>query len=170
MTDDDDRCPPGCECPRCGESNIDHLLIDLDDDDWVWIESPWGRVKAQLKLMEGVNETTVWTWNAVGKRAGAWNLDPTASEATRGFLLNHLITEMLPASEEGAGLNADPITGQAAWYDLRVRVEKALPAEAGHSAPDFATLPPPPSMMPPPAMLRYGAPRVAGNGSREPAP
>ena len=24
--------------------------------------------------------------------------------------------------------NSDPITGQAAWYDLRVRIEKAEPA------------------------------------------
>ena len=28
-----------------------------------------GRVKAQVKLMEGVNADTVWTWNAIGKRA-----------------------------------------------------------------------------------------------------
>ena len=26
--------------------------------------------------MEGVNPDTVWTWNAIGKRAGAWNLAP----------------------------------------------------------------------------------------------
>ncbi len=24
--------------------------------------------------MDGVNPDTVWTWNAIGKRAGAWNL------------------------------------------------------------------------------------------------
>ena len=28
--------------------------------------------RAQVKLMEGVNPDTVWTWNAIGKRAGAW--------------------------------------------------------------------------------------------------
>ena len=46
--------------------------------------------------MEGVNADTVWTWNAIGKRAGAWGLDTDAPEATRGFLLNHLIAELLP--------------------------------------------------------------------------
>jgi sulfite dehydrogenase (quinone) subunit SoeA len=68
--------------------------------------------------------------------------------------LNHLITEMLPGE---AGINADPITGQAAWYDLRVRVEKAVAAEEGFSAPGFATLHRLPSMMPPPDIVRYGA-------------
>ena len=27
--------------------------LSLDEDDWVWIESPHGRVKGQIKLMEG---------------------------------------------------------------------------------------------------------------------
>jgi len=90
--------------------------------------------------MEGVNPDTVWTWNAIGKRRGAWNLDNDAPENTRGFLLNHLIGELLP---EGAGgyrySNADPVTGQAAWYDLRVRIEKA-PAEASETEPFFEPL------------------------------
>ena len=33
------------------------------------------RVKGQVRLMDGVNPDTVWTWNAIGKRAGAWMLD-----------------------------------------------------------------------------------------------
>ena len=52
-------------------------------------------------------------------------VDPRAPEFTRGFLLNHLIDELLP--ERGGGhryANSDPVTGQAAWYDLRVRLEK----------------------------------------------
>ena len=93
--------------------------LGLADDDWVWISSHHGRVKAQIKLMEGVNPDTVWTWNAVGKRAGAWNLDLKSPEATKGFLLNHVISDLLP--ERGGGYrysNSDPVTGQAAWYDL----------------------------------------------------
>ena len=43
----------------------------------------------------------------------------------RGFLLNHVISEWLPAQEGFRSANADPVTGQAAWYDLRVRVTKA---------------------------------------------
>jgi hypothetical protein len=108
--------------------------------------------------MEGVNRGTVWTWNAIGKRAGAWNLDDDAPESTKGFLLNHLIDELLPARESGYRYAcSDPVTGQAAWYDLRVRVEKATAAEAGETEPRFAALPPLPGMAEPPDVLRYGA-------------
>jgi len=67
-----------------------------------------------LKLMDGVNPNTVWTWNAIGKRAGAWNLSVDSPEFTKGFLLNHLIGETLPAKDGDVWANADPITGQAA--------------------------------------------------------
>src|SRR5437763_3985512 len=50
--------------------------------------------------------------------------------------------------------SSDPITGQAAWYDLRVRIEKAPAAEAGHSAPHFAAFGHPRSMAPPPDIVR----------------
>src|SRR5204863_7281290 len=143
--------------------------LGLADDDWVWVSSHAGRIKAQLKLMDGVNPDTVWTWNAIGKRSGAWNLAADSPEFTRGFLLNHLITEMLPEDGSGdSGLNADPITGQAAWYDLRVRVEKAPPAEAGHSAPEFAAFGHPRSMAPPPDIVRYGA-RLGGDEQQDAA-
>ena len=100
--------------------------MGIVDDDWVWITSAIGRVRAQVRLMDGVNPDTVWTWNAIGKRQGTWGLDEQAPEATKGFLLNHLISELLPEREGGYRFsNSDPITGQAAWYDLRVRIEKA---------------------------------------------
>ncbi|MCB2137985.1 MAG: hypothetical protein KDE17_01325, partial [Rhodobacteraceae bacterium] len=75
---------------------------------------------------------TVWTWNAIGKRKGAWALSPDAPEATRGFLLNHLISELLPERGDGhRWSNSDPITGQAAWFDLRVKIERVdAPDEA----------------------------------------
>ena len=108
--------------------------------------------------MDGVNPDTVWTWNAIGKRAGAWNLDPKAPEAMRGFLLNHIIDDLLPAREDGHRYaNADPLTGQAAWYDLKVRLEKAPPGEAGRTAPILPTLEPKPHLRARPAILRYGA-------------
>ncbi len=129
--------------------------LGLVDDDWVWVSSHAGRIRAQLKLMDGVNAHTVWTWNAIGKRAGAWNLAADSPEFSRGFLLNHLITETLPGSGAAEG-NADPITGQAAWYDLRVRVEKAPAAEAGESAPHFSVLGHPASLRASPDILRYG--------------
>jgi anaerobic selenocysteine-containing dehydrogenase len=117
--------------------------LDVADDGWVWIISAIGRVRAQVRLMDGVNDDTVWTWNAIGKRSGAWGLSPEAPEAKKGFLLNHLISQLLPEREGGYRFaNSDPITGQAAWYDLRVRIEKALPNEIEESRPQFAPLAP----------------------------
>ena len=67
-----------------------------------------------------------------------------APEATRGFLLNHLITELLPEREGGYRFsNSDPITGQAAWYDLRVSIEKVAAGEAHETSPRFEPLKPP---------------------------
>jgi len=139
--------------------------LGLADEDWVWVSSHVGRIRAQIKLMDGVNPDTVWTWNAIGKRAGAWNLAADSPEFQKGFLLNHLIAEMLPETGAGRQANADPITGQAAWYDLRVRIEKALPADAGRSAPEYAALLHPASLAPAPAILRYGA-GSGGAGAR----
>ena len=121
--------------------------LGLADLDWVWVESmhapvapqpgtpeiarmPQGaggrRIRCQLKTMEGCERHTVWTWNAIGKMAGTWGLSPQAAESNVGFLLNHLISETLPSRPGEASLtNSDPITGQAAWYDLKVRVIKA---------------------------------------------
>jgi anaerobic selenocysteine-containing dehydrogenase len=130
--------------------------LEISDGDWVTVTSPHGRITVRAKLMEGVNRDTVWTWNAIGKRAGAWNLAPGAHEATRGFLLNHLISELLPAREGGYRYaNADPVTGQAAWYDLRVKIERA-PAPLDHAEPVFPELEAPP-LAARPAVLRYGA-------------
>ena len=100
--------------------------LGIADGDWVYVTSHHGQIKVQVRLMEGVNRDTAWTWNAIGKRRGSWNLGKDAPEATKGFLLNHVISELLPARKDGYRYaNADPVTGQAAWYDLRVRIEKA---------------------------------------------
>ena len=98
----------------------------LTDGDWAKVTSPHGEITVPVLEMAALNPNTVWTWNAIGKRKGAWALEEDAPEATRGFLLNHLIHELLP--EKGDGLrwsNSDPITGQAAWFDLKVKIEKA---------------------------------------------
>jgi anaerobic selenocysteine-containing dehydrogenase len=139
--------------------------LGVADGDWVWLISHHGRVKVQARLMDGVNRDTVWTWNAIGKRAGAWNLDPEAPEAKRGFLLNHLISELLPEGDGGYRYaNADPVTGQAAWYDLQVRIEKAAEDEAGETWPQFAALQPPAHLARRPEILRYGARFRRGRG------
>ena len=132
--------------------------LGIADDDWVWVESAHARIRVQVRTMAGVNPDTVWTWNAIGKRRGAWNLATDASESNKGFLLNHLITDLLPAREGGYRYsNSDPITGQAAWYDLRVRIEKAAPDEPREIAPAFATLPRTAGLAEPPAESVFGA-------------
>src|SRR5216683_6254978 len=113
--------------------------LALGDDDWVWVVSAHQRVKCQIRLVDGVNPDTVWTWNAIAKRAGAWNLAPDAPEAKRAFLLNPVISDLLPPGEREGYANADPVTGQAAWYDLRVRLEPA-PAGAVDDAAQPASL------------------------------
>jgi anaerobic selenocysteine-containing dehydrogenase len=121
----------------------------LADDDWVHLDSHQGRITVQCRRAANVQPDTVWTWNAIGKRRGAWKLHPDAPESRKGFLLNHLISDLLP--REGYA-NADPVTGQAAWFDLRVTISRA---EAGDtSLPSFATLGTGPVDTAP---LRYGA-------------
>jgi anaerobic selenocysteine-containing dehydrogenase len=102
----------------------------FEEDDWAYITSPHGKIKVPVARMDALNSNTIWTWNAIGKRKGAWGLEEDAPETKKGFLLNHLIRELLPEKEGGMRWsNSDPITGQAAWYDLRVRIEKAPPGE-----------------------------------------
>jgi anaerobic selenocysteine-containing dehydrogenase len=104
------------------------------------VTSHHGEIKCQVRLMDGVNPETVWTWNAIGKRSGAWNLESGADESKEGFLLNHLISELLPERCGGYRYsNSDPVTGQAAWYDLKVQVVKA-DDQSPASQPQFATL------------------------------
>ncbi|WP_323778606.1 molybdopterin oxidoreductase family protein [Leisingera sp.] len=111
----------------------------LQDGDWAKVSSPHGEITVPVMEMAALNENTVWTWNAIGKRKGAWALEVDAPEATKGFLLNHLIHELLPPKGDGMRwANSDPITGQAAWFDLKVKIEKAAaPADLQESQPAF---------------------------------
>ncbi|MFO1305995.1 MAG: molybdopterin oxidoreductase family protein [Burkholderiales bacterium] len=112
----------------------------IADGAWMWVESQWGRVRCMARYSEAVEPSTVWTWNAIGKAPGAWRLGPGANEAERGFILNHLISDELPASGERRISNSDPLTGQAGWYDVRVRIAPAPADEAG-VAPSYAAMP-----------------------------
>ena len=109
----------------------------FQDGDWARLSSPHGEIVVPVAHMAALNENTVWTWNAIGKRKGAWSLHQNAPEATKGFLLNHLIHELLPPKGDGLRwANSDPVTGQAAWFDLRVRIERvAAPVETQPSHP-----------------------------------
>ena len=109
----------------------------FQEGDWAKVTSPHGEITVPVAHMAGLNSNTVWTWNAIGKRKGAWALSTEAPEATKGFLLNHLIHELLPPKGDGLRWsNSDPITGQAAWFDLKVRIAKtAAPAESQPNLP-----------------------------------
>jgi len=104
---------------------VDH---GIEDGAWIWVESQWGKVRCMARHTEAVDPGTVWTWNAIGKAESAWHLDPNADESKKGFLLNHLITEEIPLADSAGTFrvsNSDPITGQAGWYDVRVKLSPA---------------------------------------------
>ncbi|MBA4352890.1 MAG: formate dehydrogenase, partial [Rhodobacter sp.] len=107
------------------------------EGDYARVTSPTGEIVVPVAHMAALNPDTVWTWNAIGKRKGAWALDEGAPEAVEGFLLNHLISEVLPGA--GRMSNSDPVTGQAAWFDLRVKVVRVGPRE--RAEPAFDVLP-----------------------------
>ncbi len=118
----------------------------IPDNGWAWVESQWGKARCIVRHSEAVEPGTVWTWNAIGKANGAWQLEPGADEARKGFLLNHLISEEL-ALGNGKISNSDPITGQAGWYDVRVRIRPAEPDEAHETFPQIAATPPAPGVL-----------------------
>ena len=119
----------------------------IADGGWMWVESMWGKVRCMCRYSEAVEPSTVWTWNAIGKAKGAWALSNDANESEKGFLLNHLISEELPADANGdRRSNSDPITGQAGWYDVRVRIRPAAADEAKESWPQFDSAPKLPGM------------------------
>jgi len=101
----------------------------FEDGDWARVSSPHGEITVPVAHMAALNENTVWTWNAIGKRKGAWALSEDAPESTKGFLLNHIIHELMPPKGDGLRwANSDPITGQAAWFDLKVKIVKCTEA------------------------------------------
>ncbi len=118
----------------------------IADGGWLWVESMHGKVRCMCRYSEAVEPGTVWTWNAIGKSRGAWHLAEDANESRRGFLLNHLISDELPANaseREGRRMsNSDPLTGQAGWYDVRVRIYPAGADEPQESSPQFNALKP----------------------------
>lgn len=120
----------------------------LANGDWVELSSHLSTITVPVKLTNNVQPDTVWTWNAVGKRKGSWGLSSKAPESNQGFLLNPLISDLTPRADYA---NADPITGQAAWFDLRVAIKKV--AKQAFSSPQFKPLN---TAEPKIQVLRYG--------------
>ncbi len=118
----------------------------IADGGWCWVESQWGKVRCMIRYSEAVEPGTVWTWNAIGKADGAWQLAPGADESRKGFLLNHLISEQLPLGGGRMISNSDPVTGQAGWYDVRVRIRPAEPEAPKMTSPQIAVTVAPPGV------------------------
>jgi len=125
------------------------------DGGWLWVESQWGQVRCMARYSEAVEPGTVWTWNAIGKTDGAWRLEAGADESRKGFLLNHLISEELPLKGHGTVSNSDPITGQAGWYDVRVRIRAAAADEPQVTFPSASTRPMPGGQPAPKELLYF---------------
>ncbi|RVU84581.1 formate dehydrogenase [Leucothrix sargassi] len=132
--------------------------MGIEDKTWVWVESHNGKIRVQVKHMEGCVKNTVWTWNAIAKQSGAWGLKKGTNEAKDAFLMNHLISELLPKRGDALDnvTNSDPITGQAAWYDLRVKIYPVENGETG-AYPQFPDMQKAPEMDSSPDILRYNA-------------
>jgi anaerobic selenocysteine-containing dehydrogenase len=109
------------------------LELGLKEGQWVWIESRIGRMTGKLRFSDAVEPGTVWTWNAIAKGPGSWALDPQSPEVTRAILINHIIPDRQVGSD--GYFNNDPITGQAGWYDARVRI---YPSEVHQVWPQMA--------------------------------
>jgi hypothetical protein len=58
------------------------------------------------------------------------------------------------------------VTGQAAWFDLRVRIVKCAVAECGVSEPQFEPLQPPPHIAAACERLAFGAEFRRGRARR----
>lgn len=68
--------------------------------------------------------------------------------------MNHLISELLPKQNDVLDnvTNSDPITGQAAWYDLKVKI---YPADEEGALPVFPMIKPLPNAKESPDIMRY---------------
>ncbi len=114
--------------PQTAEANR------VSGGNWIWLVCPLARIRVQSKFHSTAAPGTEWTWNAIGKHEGAWRLGADAPENRDGFLLNHLNYELLPSNRDSQTCtNADPIPSQAAWFELRVRIDRdPCPQLKGH--------------------------------------
>ena len=82
--------------------------LGLEGESWQTPSYSVGHAKELLaasaeRRLEGIVLKRLDSRYAPGKRGGAWALDPKSPEARKGFLLNHLIHELLPPKGDGTG-------------------------------------------------------------------
>ncbi len=113
--------------------------LGISENDWVWIISRRDRIKGQVRLMDGVNDQTVWSWNVSENPDDLRNLATNGPQHDKELSLHQLIDDHLPAQSDGSRqTSADPITGQVSWHDLRVRLELIDPKEIDVSEPNVS--------------------------------
>ena len=63
------------------------------------------------------------------------------TSAAQGCFFFHFSSEELPPHAAGDHIsNSDPVTGQAGWFDVRVRIYPAEAGEPQQTSPQFAPL------------------------------
>jgi anaerobic selenocysteine-containing dehydrogenase len=83
-------------------------LLKLRDGQWVWVESPFQKIKARVKLSEGVHPEVVAIASGQGHTSyGKWQ---------KGIGVN---------PNDIVGVDYDTLSGQAAFFNTRVKVYKA---------------------------------------------
>ena len=55
------------------------------EGDWARVTSAHGEIVVPVAHMAALNENTVWTWNAIGKRKGAWALKEGRAGGDKGL-------------------------------------------------------------------------------------
>ena len=114
--------------------------LGLADDDWVRVTSHNGAIKVQIKT-DGRRQPRHGL-DLERDRQARGRLEPRREAPRSAQALPAQPSDQRIAAGQGAERrsNSDPVTGQAAWFDLCVRIEKC---EAGEecSEPQFPALP-----------------------------
>jgi len=101
---------PGLEEPRLLISSIDAERRNIKDGEEVWVESPSGKIRVRALVVEGIKPGVV----GLSTHFGHWAFNRYA----KGVGVN--VNKLIPLGED----YTDPISGQQAFNDTKVRVYK----------------------------------------------
>ena len=114
--------------------------LGLADGDWAWVVTHNGRIKLQHPhdgRRQPGHGLDLERHRQARRRLEAGG---RCARGAEGFLAQPSHRRAPARGGEQALANADPVTGQAAWFDQRVRLEPCGPGEAGPVEPQFASL------------------------------
>jgi anaerobic selenocysteine-containing dehydrogenase len=113
--------------------------IGVRDDDWVWIASHMGRVKCQVRLMDGREPAHGLDLERHRQAQGRVVLGRRRAGGDAGFPAQSSYIRTSARGRRRLSLfELRPDHGQAAWFDLRVSIEKA--DGTGQTEPRFEAL------------------------------